>query len=143
LGIPVFGEIKSFAVLFDFLLEQSLNNPITLIIDEFQEFYTLNPTVFGEMQKIWDLKYKNTKINLILCGSIYSLMNKIFENSKEPLFGRANEKINLKPFTISTLKEVLEDCYPKYTNTNLLSFYIFTGGLLSMLNYLLTKSILL
>lgn len=52
LGIPIFGEIKTFAVLFDFLMEQSKGNPFTLIIDEFQEFYTLNPTVFGEMQKI-------------------------------------------------------------------------------------------
>jgi len=128
LGIPVFGEVKSFAVLFDFLIEHSSDNPFTLIVDEFQEFYTLNPTVFGEMQKIWDLKSKTTKLNLILCGSIYSLMNKIFENSKEPLFSRANEKINLKPFTIPTLKEVLQDHYPKYSNTDLLAFYIFTGG---------------
>ncbi len=128
LGIPVFGEIKTFPVLFDFLMEQSKNNPFTLIIDEFQEFYTLNPTIFGEMQKIWDLKYKTTKLNLILCGSIYSLMNKIFENAKEPLFGRANEKINLKPFTIATLKEVLTDHHPTYSNADLLAFFIFTGG---------------
>ena len=128
LGIPVFGEIKSFAVLFDFLIEQSKNNPFTLIIDEFQEFYTLNSTVYAQMQKIWDLKCKTTNLNLIMCGSIYSLMNKIFENSKEPLFGRANEKINLKPFTIQTLKEVLNDYYPKYNNSDLLAYYIFTGG---------------
>lgn len=128
LGIPVFGELKSFAVLFDFLIEQSRNNSFTLIIDEFQEFFTLNKTVFGEMQKIWDLKYKTTHLNLILCGSIYSLMNKIFQNAKEPLFGRANEKINLKPFTVDVLKEVLQDHYSEYTNTNLLEFFIFTGG---------------
>jgi hypothetical protein len=139
LGIPIFGEIKTFAVLFDFLMEQSKGNPFTLIIDEFQEFYTLNPTVFGEMQKIWDLKYKTTQLNLILCGSIYSLMNKIFENAKEPLFGRANEKINLKPFTIYTLKEVLMDHFPTYSNTDLLVFFIFTGGVAKYVELFVNK----
>lgn len=140
LGIPVFGEIKSFAILFDFLMEQSKDNPFTLIIDEFQEFFTLNPTIFGEIQKIWDLKNQTTQLNLILCGSIYSLMNKIFENSKEPLFGRANEKINLKPFTIETLKEVLSDHYPTYTNTDLLAFYIFTGGVAKYVELFVAKN---
>jgi len=37
---------------------------------------------------IWDKNKDACKINLILCGPIYSLMNKIFQSSKEPLFGR-------------------------------------------------------
>ncbi len=128
LGITVYGEIKSFSVLFEFLLEQSKNDPLTLIIDEFQEFFSINPTVFSEMQKIWDLKKKETKLNLILCGSVYSLMTKIFENSKEPLFGRANEKINLKPFSVNTIKHILLDNYPEYTNKDLLAMYALSGG---------------
>jgi uncharacterized protein len=128
LGITVYGEIKSFSVLFDFLIEQSKNNPFTLIIDEFQEFYTINSVVFSEMQKIWDLKKKESNLNLILCGSVYTLMIKIFENSKEPLFGRANEKISLKPFSVLTLKHILSDNYPEYTNKDLLSLYAVSGG---------------
>lgn len=128
LGITVYGEIKSFSILFEFLLEQSKNNPFTLIIDEFQEFFSINPTVFSEMQKIWDLKKKETNLNLILGGSVYSLMTKIFENSKEPLFGRANEKINLKPFSVNTLKYILSDNYPEYTNKDLLALYALSGG---------------
>ncbi len=128
LGITVYGEIKSFSILFEFLLEQSKNDPFTLIIDEFQEFFSINPTVFSEMQKIWDLKKKETKLNLILCGSVYSLMTKIFENSKEPLFGRANEKINLKPFSVNTIKHILSDNYPEYTNNDLLALYALSGG---------------
>ena len=128
LGITVFGQIKSFAVLFDFLMAQSKNNSFTLIIDEFQEFYAINSALYSEMQKIWDLKKKDSKLNLILCGSVYSLMTKIFENSKEPLFGRANEKINLKPFTVLNLKHILADNYPEYTNQDLLALYTITGG---------------
>ena len=40
----------------------------------------------SEMQNVWDSKKEGSHINLILCGSIYSLMKRIFENSKEPLF---------------------------------------------------------
>jgi len=78
----------------------SQSEPFTLIIDEFQEFYQINDSVYSEMQNLWD-RYKSTsKMNLILSGSVYSLMKKIFENAKEPLFGRANERIHLQPISL-------------------------------------------
>jgi hypothetical protein len=80
------------------------------------------------MQNIWDEYKDTTKMNLVLSGSIYSLMKKIFEDKKEPLFGRADAKIHLQPFRVDTLKEILTDYYPAYTNDDLLSFFIFTGG---------------
>jgi hypothetical protein len=40
------------------------------------------------MQNIWDSKKEGNKQNLVLCGSIYSMMKRIFESSKESLFGR-------------------------------------------------------
>jgi AAA+ ATPase superfamily predicted ATPase len=53
---------------------------------------------------------------------------KIFENNKEPLFGRLTSKILLKPFTISVIKEILKDYNPNYTADDLLFLYILTGG---------------
>ena len=38
LNIPIYGEIKSFAQLFDLLMHTSKTRHFTLIIDEFQEF---------------------------------------------------------------------------------------------------------
>lgn len=128
LNIPFFGEIKTFRELFGFLMELSKTRPFTLIIDEFQEFYSVNPAVFSDMQNIWDSNKQQSKLNLILCGSVYSMMTKIFENSKEPLFGRATQRLHLKAFDIATLKEILNDYNPGYTNEDLLAFYLFTGG---------------
>ena len=68
-------------------------------------------------------------MNLIVCGSIYSLMNKIFQNNKEPLFGRADIIIKLSPFSLPVLKEIMYDYYPTYTNDDLLALYTFTGGI--------------
>jgi len=54
-------------------------------------------------------------------------MKKIYEDHKEPLFGRADFKIDLKPFKVSTLKEILGD-HQHDSPQNLLDFYVLTGG---------------
>lgn len=128
LDIPIFGEIKSFKELFAFLMEISKKQNFTLVIDEFQEFHSVNASVYSDMQNIWDQNKNESKINLILCGSVYSMMTKIFENSKEPLFGRATQRIHLKAFDIPTLKEIMSDYEPDFSNEDLLAFYLFTGG---------------
>lgn len=128
LGITIYGEIRTFKDLFGLLADHSKKHPFTLIIDEFQEFMSVNSSIYSDMQNIWDRTKADSKINLVLCGSVYSLMNRIFENAKEPLFGRATARINLKPFDIETIKEILNDHKPSYSREDLLAFYLFTGG---------------
>lgn len=96
------GNFQRFADLFQTIMQLSEKINFTLVIDEFQEFENINRSVFSDMQNIWDSFKDKSKLNLILCGSIYSMMKRIFENSKEPLFGRATSKIMLKPFDIKT-----------------------------------------
>lgn len=67
-------------------------------------------------------------MNLIVSGSVYSLMQKIFQNNKEPLFGRADNIIKLSAFDLATLKEIIFDYNPDYSNDDLLALYSFTGG---------------
>jgi hypothetical protein len=55
-------------------------------------------------------------------------MQKIFQHNKEPLFGRADNIIKLTAFDLTTLKEIMHDYYPAYTNDDLLALYSFTGG---------------
>jgi len=128
LDVKVFGQITKFKDLFEYLMELAKTQHFTLVIDEFQEFLQINDTIYSDMQNIWDNYKDNSKMNLVLSGSIYSLMKKIFEDKKEPLFGRANNKIHLKPFTVDTIKEILQENYPGFSNDDLLSFYILTGG---------------
>lgn len=128
LNVPIFGEIKTFKEVFGFLMELAKTLHFTLIIDEFQEFVSVNSSIFSDMQNIWDTNKEYSKINLILCGSVYSMMTKIFENSKEPLFGRATQRIHLKTFDVATIEEILKDNSPNYTHEDLLAFYLFTGG---------------
>jgi AAA+ ATPase superfamily predicted ATPase len=128
LKITVHGKFDNFSSLFSYLMDLAKDRNFTLVIDEFQEFLQINPSLYSGMQNIWDGAKDNSKMNLVLCGSIYSLMKRIFEDKKEPLFGRADAKINLKAFDINTLKVILHEHYPKYSNDDLLTFYMLTGG---------------
>ena len=128
LNIKILGSFTKFNELFEYMMNVSKTTPFTLVIDEFQEFLYINSSIYSDMQNIWDSYKDETEMNLVLSGSSYSLMKKIFEDKKEPLFGRANNKIHLKPFDVKTIKEILQEHYPSYTHEDLLSFYILTGG---------------
>lgn len=128
LNVYIPNEIKTFRSLFQYVMELATRMEFNLIIDEFQEFYNINESIYSDMQNIWDQYRKKSRMNLIVSGSIYSLMQKIFQNSKEPLFGRADNIIKLSAFNLSTLKEIMHDYRPEYTNDDLLALYTFTGG---------------
>ena len=117
-----FGRFSSFAQLFKVLMQLSKRKNFTLIIDEFQEFRNISRSLFSDMQNIWDANKEESRINLVICGSIYSMMKQIFENSKEPLYGRATARMHIHPF------EILTDNYPDYKPEDLLAFYLLTGG---------------
>ncbi|MCL2739119.1 MAG: ATP-binding protein [Bacteroidales bacterium] len=129
LGVTMYGKMPTFKDIFSYLMNEAKTQHFTLIIDEFQEFRNVNPSIYSEMQNVWDKHKNESKINLILCGSVYSLMKKIFENSKEPLFGRATARLHLKEFDIPTIKVIMKDNFPHHTHEDLLAFYLFTGGI--------------
>ena len=122
------SEIKSFKSLFQMLMELAKTRKFNLIIDEFQEFFNINPSVYSDMQNIWDSYRNETQVNLLLMGSVYSMMHKVFENYHEPLFGRADAMIRLSGFGTDTMKEIMRDFRPDYTNDELLALYTITGG---------------
>lgn len=121
-------KMNSFIEVFRFLLEQGKAKKFSLVIDEFQEFININESIYSEIQNYWDQYRTTTHINFIVSGSVYSLMIKIFQDKKEPLFGRADAMMKLTPFTTSVLKEIMSDYKPDYTNDELLALYTYTGG---------------
>lgn len=139
--IPVYGEIRHFKDLFALLLDLARKERFTLIIDEFQEFYAVNPAIFSEIQRLWDLNKSECKMNLICIGSVYSLMHRIFEESKEPLFGRADRILLLKPFSIVNIRKVLGD-FGRGDLKTLFDCYALTGGLPKYLDILASNKAL-
>lgn len=119
---------ESFADVFEMLMRAGRTEKFTLVIDEFQEFFYINPTVFSKIQDIWDRYKDTTHVYFVASGSVYTLMTRIFQDSREPLYGRCDSIIKLRPFSTDVLKEILADYKPDYTNEDLLALYTFTGG---------------
>lgn len=133
------GRFTSMKQLFGVLMKIAERKHFTLVFDEFQNFKYVNESFFSEMQDVWDSHKDSAKINLILCGSIYSMMHKIFDDDKEPLYGRATSKIHLRPFNIKTIKEILNDFNPDFTPDDLLSMYMITGGVAKYIEQLVAN----
>lgn len=128
LGIFV-PPMTAFQDVFAFLMQQGETKRFSLVIDEFQEFININPSVYSDIQNHWDQYRLKTHVNFIVSGSVYSLMVKIFQNYHEPLFGRADVIIKLAPFALPTLKQIMTDHAPNHTNDDLLALYTVTGGI--------------
>ena len=67
-------EIRTFQSLFRYLMELASQRAFNVVIDEFQEFYNINESVYSDMQNIWDSYRLRSNMNLIVSGSVYSLM---------------------------------------------------------------------
>ena len=133
------AEITSFVSFFEALMTVGRNMSFNLVVDEFQEFFYINPSVFGGIQNVWDRYKDTTHVNFIASGSVYTLMHRIFMEYKEPLYGRCDNVIKLKPFTTVVLKKILSDYYPQYKNDDLLALYTLTGGVPKYIELLLDK----
>lgn len=137
IGLTIYGEITRFKDLFEIIMKESQKRHLTIVMDEFQTLYKINPSIFSDMQNIWDRYKRNAKINLIVLGSIQTLMKRIFEDKSEPLYGRPTSKFILRPFTIDVMKQILHDAHPTYSPEDLLCLYTLTGGVAKYIELLI------
>lgn len=139
LGEYVPEGIVSFRSLMQLLLEIGKRRKFTLFIDEFQEFDNVNAGVFSDIQELWDRYKKETNVCLIVSGSIFRLMEKIFKDEGQPLFGRDDCTIRLQPFSTTTMREILGDYKADYTNEDLLALWTITGGVARYIEQLMNN----
>lgn len=137
LGLPVLGNASRFNEIFEFVLKIASSRQVILFIDEFQDFQKVNPSIFSDIQKLWDLYKDKAAINLIISGSVYSLMHKIFFDQDQPLYGRASHMIKLRPFSPSVIREIMQFYSPAYSPDDLLALYSFTGGVAKYIELLI------
>ncbi len=93
-------KFLKFADLVRYLLDK---NKI-IILDEFQNFLNVEKSVFGEMQKLIDeRRIRNESIKIVVSGSSYSLINKLFNTEASPLYGRRTHEMVLQELPIEEL----------------------------------------
>lgn len=133
------GNFTSFPRLLKAVLNISKRRNFTLVMDEFQNLTHTRDSIFSDIQSVWDDNKKDSRINFVVCGSIYSKMKKIFEDKDEPLYGRATARLKIRPFSLATLKIILNDFNPQNTEEDLLALYMITGGVAKYVELLMTR----
>ena len=133
------GDFSSFPRLLGAILSIAKRRNFTLVFDEFQNIAYTRPSIFSDIQDVWDSNKGESHINLVICGSLYSKMKQIFEDKEEPLYGRATARFKIRPFDIATLKTILADHNPCYTAEDLLCLYMVTGGVAKYVEQLMTR----
>jgi len=96
-----------------------------VIFDEFQNFYKVSPNIMYALQHAWDENTHDTK--LIVLGSYVGLMKNIFIDEKMPLFGRSDNVIKIKEFTLKDSIAMLQDF--GYTMQEAIQIYAIVGGI--------------
>lgn len=137
LRLQIYGQMETFSQFFEQLLKYGQKEHFTLVFDEFQNFLKVNPAIPSHIQDLWDRYHGKSKVNMVACGSIYNMMHKIFDNEDEPLYGRQDCRLNMQPFRISVLKQILQDHNPKYKAEDLLCLYALTGGVAKYVAWLM------
>ena len=116
--------VASWKVFFDLLFQRGKN--YIIVFDEFQNFYGIDKSVFSLLQRVCD-ENKSTPLNLVILGSLIGLFKNIFEDKKEPLYGRIAGKLHLQPFTLHYSLETLKIL--QYTDIEeMLRMYGVLGG---------------
>ena len=128
LPISLYGNGIRFGILFKALMEESRRRPFTLVIDELQEFWKVDEGIFGDIQEQWDRYHSQSKINLVTCGSVNTMMNRIFFDDGQPLYGRSTSRLHIDPFALPVLMEILSSYNKSWTPDDLLALWTFTGG---------------
>lgn len=137
LGLHIYGNLETFAQFFEQIMKYGREHHFTLVFDEFQNFLKVNPAIPSHIQDIWDRYHNESMVNFIACGSIFSMMHKIFDNEDEPLYGRKDCNIKLKPFRIEVIKQILYDHNKTYEAEDLLCLYMLTGGVAKYIGQLM------
>ena len=121
--------------IFEYLFHYANTQPLTLVVDEFQDIEKVNSSLFSDLQNLWD-HYKNTSmLHFVCCGSLYSLMTKIFKGDKQPLLNRDDHFFKIQPLAPTFIKKIMLD-QDRYSPENMLLWWCLSGGIPKYLEWL-------
>ena len=87
------------------MLNRLTDQQFTLCLDEFPYMVKHSPELPSIIQRILDTKI--LKYNLVICGSSQRMMQEMILSQSEPLYGRADAIIDVRPIPLPYLQEGL------------------------------------
>lgn len=92
-------SFDSFQSAFDYIYKLSKNERLIFIIDEYPYLAQSYKGVSSILQIQIDLKFMESNLFLIICGSSMSFMENQVLSYQSPLYGRRTAQFKIKPFT--------------------------------------------
>lgn len=135
-NIPIISNINNLDDFFSFLLAISRKRKISVIFDEFHILEEMHNGILRKAAKEWKNFQVEAKIHLLLISSD----NKKFNSITKTKFKKIDSIIYLKPFRIPEIKKLLETT-KDYSDRNLLSYYLITGGMPKYISILMDNKI--
>jgi len=127
LGGSFAGKLASFEQFLLSLFAYAREHSLVVIFDEFQNFFYSRKEIYSVFQKVFDLNKDGSSLLFIFSGSSFSLMEKIFKGSKEPLFGRASDVLELSYLSLQAQEDFMTDEGLTSARDRVLFFSIFDG----------------
>ena len=87
------------------MLNRLTEHRFTLCLDEFPYMVKHSPELPSILQRILDTK--TLKYNLVICGSSQRMMQEMILSQSEPLYGRADAILDVRPIPLPYLQEGL------------------------------------
>jgi len=121
LKIPKFTSLRDFL---NYIFEKFE----VVFLDEFQNFYFVEKSAYSDLQKIIDeFRRKNKNLCIIVSGSSYSLVNKIFAEYSKALYGRRDLEITLFELPVKEVFAMLDDIGFKEMEEKMAIWSVFGG----------------
>ncbi|WP_297510766.1 ATP-binding protein [Thermococcus sp.] len=99
-------ELKGWNDFFEVLFERFEG---TIAFDEFQDFRFVEPAVYPTLQRFIDENENRKNLLMVFTGSTVGMMEKLFKDSKEPLYGRIKRELHLEPLDIGGSYEMAKE----------------------------------
>lgn len=102
-------ELKEWRDLFEYLTKLvPKDEKMFIAIDEFSYLIRSDKTILSVLQKFWDTFLTNTKVFLLVSGSLLGLMSEQVLSSASPLYGRRTRDILLEEMRFESIREFLD-----------------------------------
>jgi AAA+ ATPase superfamily predicted ATPase len=118
-------EFKNWDTLFAYLEQHaSFERKVVLVLDEFQYLARANPAFPSILQRLWDERWRERNVFLLLCGSLVGMMYNTTLSYQSPLYGRRTGQIRLRPLSFVDYGGV----FPQRSFNQQVELYSVTGG---------------
>ena len=112
LSLPYKPEFSTINEIFEFLLKASAKSPMIVVIDECQELERIVNAFWSRLGESWDRFHCESRLVLVLNGSSADSLRRIFNNAREPLYGRADLLLEIEPFDNALLAAIARNEFP-------------------------------